>query len=539
MTGGVDKETYRSVFSDRLKKFSNEAFTKRMLGYTFSRAWVFLVFFNGAVAPTPPDERLVVTGIYQGSLVALVLTLFACGILDHRCERLLRTPVGCSLPAALSVLGTSVIPLAGFDGGAGMAMLALAAAATGVGSGLLTLFWGKIYSVEGGPCTAAEMSVAYVLAASLMPLYGMLPLPFQLAVVAALPIASSVLMLGELGRMDDERFQEEAIPTLDGGRRAATDARSSSDYVGMLVKFSVSSIVFGCCVSGMQSLYISYEAPAGSGAYSIFTFPLAALIVSCIMLGILLLSRRLDFAFSYKTVLIFMVAGCLLTPFFETNSFLNHFMAYAFVQAGYFCFEIISWVMLADMSLRFSIPPLRAYGFGRCAVSGGVLLGSLLSSLLTSSLTLTWQLRFAVACVMAFAVVITYTLTLTERDIARVHRHSMRRLSDSQQRNDPFTVPSRMRADGPVEPEREALSLEERVDLVAERHGVSGRAREVMLLIAQGRSATRIEQELYISRGTVNTYSHRLYQKLGIHSKQELIDLIYGAEERERGTGRE
>ena len=118
-------------------------------------------------------------------------------------------------------------------------------------------------------------------------------------------------------------------------------------------------------------------------------------------------------------------------------------------------------------------------------------------------------------------------------------RHSMRRLSDSQQRNDPFTVPSRMRADGPVEPEREALSLEERVDLVAERHGVSGRAREVMLLIAQGRSATRIEQELYISRGTVNTYSHRLYQKLGIHSKQELIDLIYGAEERERGTGRE
>lgn len=527
--GGVDKEAHRSVFADRLRKFSNEAFTKRMLGFAFSRAWVFLVFFNGAVAPASPDERLVVTATYQGSLIALVLTLFACGLLDHRSERLLRNPAGRSLPALLCVVGTSVMPLAGFDDGMGSAMLALASVATGVGSGLLTLFWGKVYGLEGGPCTAAEMSVAYVLAAFLMPFYSMAPLPAQLVIVAVLPVASSALLMRELACAGAERGEDGPEPD----DACADEARDPSDYVGMLVKFSASSLVFGCCISMMQSLYISYEAPFGAETYSVFTFPLAAVLVSCVMLGILLLSKRLDLAFSYKTVLIFTAAGCLLAPFFEVNEFLNHFLAYAFVQTGYFCFEIISWVMLADMSLRFAVPPLRAYGFGRCAVSGGVLSGSLLSSFLASSVEFTWQIRFAVSCLMVFAVVVTYTLTLTEHDIARVHRHSMRRRG---RRDDgPFADPSRRdEALSQPDPQIAALSLEDRVDIVAEREGVSGRTREVMLLLAQGRSAARIEQELYISRGTVNTYSHRLYQKLGIHSRQELLDLIWNAEEAER-----
>ncbi|OUO89421.1 hypothetical protein B5F40_11080 [Gordonibacter sp. An230] len=530
--GDTGKETYRSVFADRLRKFSNEAFTKRMIGFTFSRAWVFLVFFNGAVAPASPAERLATTSIYQGSLIALVLTLFVCGALDDRCERLLRGPIERSLPALLCIVGTSVEPFAQLSEGIGAAMLVIASMATGVGSGLLTLFWGKIYSLEGGPCTAAEVSVAYVLAASLMPLYGMLPLSLQMTVVAVLPIASSVLMVRELDRMSLEHGLKNE-PLQEGADLIAAEGRPPSDYVGMLVKFSVGSIVFGCCISMMQSLYTSYEAPSGTEAYSIFTFPLAALLVSCIMLGILLFSRRLDLAFSYKTVLIFTAAGCLLTPFFEANAFLNHFLAYVFVQTGYFCFEIISWVMLADMSLRFAVPPLRAYGFGRCAVSGGVLLGSLSSSLLASSVEFSWQLRFAVSCLMVFAVVVTYTLTLTERDIARVHRHSMR--CRERQGKKPSAIPDASIALEPrLEREPEALSLEERVGIVADRVGVSGRMREVMLLLAQGRSAARIEQELYISRGTVNTYSHRLYQKLGIHSRQELLDLIYGTERPDR-----
>ena len=45
-TEGFTEETSRDIFLARLKKFSDEAFSTRMLGFAFSRAWVFLVFFN-------------------------------------------------------------------------------------------------------------------------------------------------------------------------------------------------------------------------------------------------------------------------------------------------------------------------------------------------------------------------------------------------------------------------------------------------------------------------------------------------------------
>lgn len=47
-----------------------------------------------------------------------------------------------------------------------------------------------------------------------------------------------------------------------------------------------------------------------------------------------------------------------------------------------------------------------------------------------------------------------------------------------------------------------------------------------MVLFAKGRSKARIEQELYISQSTVSFHLRNIYQKLGVHSRQELMDFI-------------
>ena len=49
---------------------------------------------------------------------------------------------------------------------------------------------------------------------------------------------------------------------------------------------------------------------------------------------------------------------------------------------------------------------------------------------------------------------------------------------------------------------------------------------EVMLLLYKGRSKRKIASELFISENTVREYSRRLYKKLRIHSKEELVDLF-------------
>ncbi|QOS69443.1 hypothetical protein GS424_006260 [Eggerthella guodeyinii] len=518
MSGDFAKETPKDIFFARLKKFSNETFSKRMLGFSFSRAWVFLVFFNETALVSPVGEQ-VLTEIYQGSLFVLVLTLFACGLMSRLSEKFSSSTAARIAPAIFCIVGTSAIPFASLESPAGYAMLAVAAVATGVGSGLLLLLWGKIYSLEGGPSTAAEVSVSYVLATLLVPFYHATTHGFQMIIVSVLPIASSALMARELKRVKTETSEEQT----DEMQHRAMPENGSLGYAGILVKFAISSVVFGCVISVVRFFYTA-NATVDPGAYPSFVFPLSALLVGCVMLGIVLFSRRLDLAFSYKPVLIFMALGCLMLPFFEAN----YFLSYTFALTGYFCFEIVSWVMLSDMTFRFGVPAFKAYGFGRCAVSGGVLLGSLLISWLAESVNLSSQFRFAAACLMLFVMIVAYTLTLTERDIARMHRRSMDRFETQASRIAPSDAWKSTSGD---ESAREPLSLEEKVAIIAEQHQVSGRALEVMTLLAQGRTAARIEQELYISRGTVNTYSHRLYQKLGVHSRQELLDLIYSVEE--------
>ena len=50
------------------------------------------------------------------------------------------------------------------------------------------------------------------------------------------------------------------------------------------------------------------------------------------------------------------------------------------------------------------------------------------------------------------------------------------------------------------------------------------------LLLAAGRNSTRIQEELNISAGTTNTHCHHVFQKLAVHSQQEVIDLFVSAD---------
>lgn len=71
-------------------------------------------------------------------------------------------------------------------------------------------------------------------------------------------------------------------------------------------------------------------------------------------------------------------------------------------------------------------------------------------------------------------------------------------------------------------------TLEEKCDAIAEHHGLSKRERDVLRLLARGYSSARIQSELYIAPGTVNYHTRNIYAKLGVHSKQSLIDLVLG-----------
>ena len=85
--------------------------------------------------------------------------------------------------------------------------------------------------------------------------------------------------------------------------------------------------------------------------------------------------------------------------------------------------------------------------------------------------------------------------------------------------------------DGRLEGGRTSLEdvLGEKCRAVADRHGLTNREREILPYLAQGYSLPYIRNELYIAQSTIDTHVRHIYQKLGIHSREELITKVRDA----------
>ena len=61
---------------------------------------------------------------------------------------------------------------------------------------------------------------------------------------------------------------------------------------------------------------------------------------------------------------------------------------------------------------------------------------------------------------------------------------------------------------------------------IAAVSNLTGREKDVLLLLSKGCNAKSISDRLCISPGTAKTHIKHVYNKLGVHSQQELINLV-------------
>lgn len=69
-------------------------------------------------------------------------------------------------------------------------------------------------------------------------------------------------------------------------------------------------------------------------------------------------------------------------------------------------------------------------------------------------------------------------------------------------------------------------ALSKRCQQVAADFALSSRETEVMELIARGYTGPVIAEMLFISENTMRTHNKRIYVKLDVHKKRELLELI-------------
>lgn len=65
---------------------------------------------------------------------------------------------------------------------------------------------------------------------------------------------------------------------------------------------------------------------------------------------------------------------------------------------------------------------------------------------------------------------------------------------------------------------------------LSKAHKLSDREEEVLQLIARKVPIQQMEESLFVAQGTIKAHTSRIYRKLGVHSKEELFELL-GIEE--------
>lgn len=81
--------------------------------------------------------------------------------------------------------------------------------------------------------------------------------------------------------------------------------------------------------------------------------------------------------------------------------------------------------------------------------------------------------------------------------------------------------------------ENEDSRFDKRCDALAERFAISPREREIMAFLGRGHTSAFIAKSLIISESTVYTHTRNIYRKLGIGSKEELIQILFAPQNSE------
>ena len=93
------------------------------------------------------------------------------------------------------------------------------------------------------------------------------------------------------------------------------------------------------------------------------------------------------------------------------------------------------------------------------------------------------------------------------------------------------SIPQKVAPDSPVQtPTTHADLVGQRCEKLAEQYGLTRREGEILGLLVRGRSKAHIAEAFIISENTVRGHVKHIYAKLGIHNKQELLDLFEATE---------
>ena len=481
----------------------------RVLGFALARAWVYLMFIGAATSSVTWTGDLIPPRVFSISIVTLALVMFCAAIFSERLDTWMYQHDVRATGPALTCLGTllaATIPLLG--GPALIAGIVGAGILTGVGSGLIDLAWGEVYRNVPSRQTCLEAPLAFLLAAGVYFLCDSLTVPAVVCALAALfPIVSGLILFA--------RFKVWSPSSAPAVKPVPVPISRFALRVGLC------AALVGAADGAVRAVFMT---ASGTSAYDFYHLPmfLASVVTLVIIWGCVLAAREFNLRSVYKISMIIMAFFFQLLPIFVGMPLEN-----VLALAGYGTFNVLIWILLADVTYRYRLSSLRVFGVGWSMLTIGVFLGSHVGQTLCDTIApFSPRALSIIALAATIAVLLSYMFVLTDADLVKLTT-----LAEEQERERESRLAQRGEgnASGAEAPASDrAPRFVNRCKQIAEACGLTERETDIMILYAKGRSSARIQEDLHLSRGTITTHLRHVYMKMDVHNKQEFLDYIEG-----------
>lgn len=481
----------------------NGKYLASIIGFGLYWAWVDCTYFRELLyQPTSQsDFSLAVIHLVVLAVALLLSTLFLFGRVSV--SALYQTPslvvyTSFSTLASILLVVSSYFP--------SPVWLIPSVCFGGIGMGLGALLWGyriSSFGIEGASVCVPGSIVAAALFGALVNVL----IPLAGTVVIALFPLLSVVMIPLVSRISASP-DKEAIPSgnqgeapeLSGSRDSNIDSQSTTFTYKSLLKiipphFLV--ILFSFCAAFGLMQYLLVLPYADADLVVSQNILVRGAISLVVLIGFGVFSWKPDVA--YKIGLLLITAGFLAAPFTQSIAFSS-----VIITAGYTCFDMMGWIVVASLMSKEQDKGLRIVALARIASLGGVCAGGIAGSLLT---TWAWssETNMAIATTAIAYLLVAATVLLFNQGTSGVWQ-LIRKV--------------------PAPPDAGEVARKEALIDLAEAHRLTPRETEVMGYLALGRSIPWIAEHLGVSSGTVRSHTRHIYEKLQVHSRQDLLDTV-------------
>ena len=500
----------------------------QLVGFAFHLAWLYVLLYRefpfGAesFSAMGATTHSALSPFYLISAAALVLTLLPPLFSPLHAMRVfgkqraiiaagIVTAIGSFLYSAVALGGLQLIAFATVAGGV----------LTGIGSGVIATCWIRVFREKGAESILG--SAPTVIAATLVlcitiPLTGIA----QVGIISCLPIITCVFLVMHSPSREDA---------------ASVSRKSRPSRQRMLAGLMAAGIILFGIATGFLSCF---NIEQSSFSYTFFLY-LTATVALLIVCGISI-SKQGGGTFAVGFICPIAITACTLIMMsaFEGSNF-----AIAASSVSVIFLEMLLVVLIALCAQWQSLSAVRTFAAYRIAYAVIDFLARALTQYFLAHQESTLMLQsvgstlfLGVELLVAACIAIMFVVSKAARTGSAAGD-----APNDTSKTRPVALGANARASSaPSEPSASSNALDgrsaaeqaplpegrfkARLERFSREHDLSPREKDVTELLVKGFTAARIQEELHIAAGTVNYHTRNIYQKCGVHTKQDLISLF-------------